>query len=746
MVQASPHPNSSEADLFCETGMAAHQEGDLGRAERYYDLALGADPDHAGALHNLAILRAGMDRTIEAIELLRRAIAADPATPQARFNLATILLDAGETEAAILQYEAALALKPAYPEALVNLGRALAIQGDPAAALARYYEAEAVDPDYAPALTNIGVALMGQGAYTEAGDRFVRVLIQQPGSAEAAYNVANALRALGRFAEAIDFFDRALSARPDYVEAMVNRANTLRALDRIDEALAGYSGALELEPEQSKLYLNVGQLLRDRGDSGAARAALARALELDPEDTDARVAAVMAELPLVYGDAGEVDSARLRYSEALERLAADYATPRRLADLARAVGASQPFYLAYQGRNDRELQAGYGALVCAATAQALPPAPIAGPPAEGERIRVGVVSGFFRDHSNWKIPIKGWLTGLDRSRFEIFGYYTAARRDAATEEAVALCDRFVHGPQPLDTWRAKIIADAPHVLIYPEVGMDPTVPRLAAQRLARVQCVSWGHPDTTGFPTLDHYLSSELMEPEGAQEHYSENLVRLPGLGVAWTPQISVPDRAPRAALGCRETATVYWCGQSLPKNLPAYDQVWPRIAKRVGDCQFVFIGLPQASTADSAFRARLERAFAAEGLDAARHCVVLPRLSGPEFLAAMGAADVYLDSLGWSGCNSTLESLVHDLPVVTTPGAFMRGRHSTAILTLMGVEDTIAPDVAAYVDIAARLALEPDWRASISARMGRAKAKVVQDQSAVRGLEAFLEQAVRGA
>ena len=34
---------------------------------------------------------------------------------------------------------------------------------------------------------------------------------------------------------------------------------------------------------------------------------------------------------------------------------------------------------------------------------------------------------YFRDHSNWKIPIKGWLTQLDRRRFELFGYHTGAR-------------------------------------------------------------------------------------------------------------------------------------------------------------------------------------------------------------------------------------------------------------------------------------------------------------------------------
>ena len=63
------------------------------------------------------------------------------------------------------------------------------------------------------------------------------------------------------------------------------------------------------------------------------------------------------------------------------------------------------------------------------------------------------------------------------------------------------------------------------------VGMDREAFRFACFRLAPVQCASWGHADTTGLPTIDYYLSSELLEPDGAQSHYTERLVRLRTLG-----------------------------------------------------------------------------------------------------------------------------------------------------------------------------------------------------------------------
>src|SRR5262249_8269574 len=142
--------------------------------------------------------------------------------------------------------------------------------------------------------------------------------------------------------------------------------------------------------------------------------------------------------------------------------------------------------------------------------------------------------------------------------------------------------------------------------------------------------------------------------------------------------------------LGLRPGATRFWCGRSLDKYLPQYDEVFPRIARDAGDCQFVFIRYHAAERVTDLFFERLEPAFAAHGLSARDACVRLPRLGREGFVAAMGCCDVALDSIGWSGCNSTLEGLEHDLPNVTLAGDLMRGRHTSAILTMMGVTDTI--------------------------------------------------------
>jgi protein O-GlcNAc transferase len=281
------------------------------------------------------------------------------------------------------------------------------------------------------------------------------------------------------------------------------------------------------------------------------------------------------------------------------------------------------------------------------------------------------------------------------------------------------------------------------VLIYPGILMDTISTQLAAQRLAPVQCNSWGHPDTSGMPSLDYYLSSDLMEPPDADAHYSEKLVRLPNLSVYYEPVDVAPAIMTRKALGLRVDAAVFWSGQSLFKYLPQHDDVFARIAKEVPNSQFVFIRHASAGV-NEVFQARLERAFAAHRLMASDHCVFLSSMGQAEFIAAQGLCDIFLDSIDWSGCNSALESLPHNLPIVTVPGALMRGRHSAAILQMMGVAETIAASIDDYVAIAARLANEPAERAALSTRIAESKHKVYRDRECIVALEEFLERVAR--
>ena len=110
--------------------------------------------------------------------------------------------------------------------------------------------------------------------------------------------------------------------------------------------------------------------------------------------------------------------------------------------------------------------------------------------------------------------------------------------------------------------------------MYPDIGMEPFTYFLAFARLAPVQCVTWGHPLTTGLDTIDWFLSGESLETEEADAHYTERLVRLRGLPTYYRkPQVAGPAKS-RAELGLPESGSLYACPQTLFKFHPEFDRL----------------------------------------------------------------------------------------------------------------------------------------------------------------------------
>ena len=139
--------------------------------------------------------------------------------------------------------------------------------------------------------------------------------------------------------------------------------------------------------------------------------------------------------------------------------------------------------------------------------------PVARRSRAGARLRVGFVSSLFRDCTAGHY-FEHWVTDLPRDRFEVFVYHLQPVIDALGERIGARADKF----HPCPRWRLSQLAplirdDAPDVLIYPELGMDATTFALASLALAPVQCAGWGHPVTTGLPTIDVFFSCATMEP-----------------------------------------------------------------------------------------------------------------------------------------------------------------------------------------------------------------------------------------
>ncbi|GGF35167.1 hypothetical protein GCM10011611_46810 [Aliidongia dinghuensis] len=735
-----PHDGVGTPAALFEIAIGHHEAGRIAEAATIYRHILAIDPAHADSLHLLGLVMHQAGDLDGAAALIRHAIEINPAAAPYHNNLGNLLRDLGQRAAAAEHYRRAFDLRPASAEIASNLGTVLRELGQGVDAVACYRRALELSPDAPEILYNLANALADQDQPAEAEASYRACLAARPNHAGASYNLGNLLINLRRWPEAEALYRAVLRLAPDHAAAHNNLGIVVQELGRLDEAEECYRRALQRQPDHADAQYNLGCVCQIDGRLDEATACYERALAIRPNYGAARLALCMAQLPVLYQDELELFRRRTDYLRQLKQLRADAGTVFPLEKLAEGAGASQPFFLAYQGYNDRALQELYGDLLCRTMAARYPTPALHGTSAGGSKIRLGIVSGFFHDHTIWKLFIEGWLKQLDRSRFEVLGYHTGTTHDAETDLARDLCARFVEGGRPTAEWRRLILDDRPEVLLYPEIGMDPMAAQLGALRLAPVQCVSWGHPETTGYATMDVFLSNALMEPPGSGAHYTEELVLLPNLSTYYDPGGAPPAAIGRAALGLREGATVYWSGQAIYKYLPQFDAVFPRIALGAGDCQFVFIEFAKSRAVTNLLRRRLEQAFAAVGLDAADHCVFLPAMDQQRFLAAIGQADVVLDTIGWSGGKSTLDALVQDPAIVTLEGGLMRGRHTAAILRRMQITDTITRSVDDYVAKAIRLGRDPGRRRALRDKVAIGKQQVFRDGAYISALEAFLD------
>ncbi len=526
----------------------------------------------------------------------------------------------------------------------------------------------------------------------------------------------------GNLSAVIAIFDSIVNDEPGNAGAWKRLTRLLVEHWQFERADVAASRALALDPgDVQSLSLRV-YIKHEMGLAGeAVSVAIAGAAahpDILPLALDARLL-----LPMIYADASDIDMRRARYEEGLAALQQELPRWMDRAEQVFSVERSN-FLLAYQGKNDRELQTRYanliGGLVEAAAPELKKPLPIR---FDGKRkLRIGFVGKWFYSSTAGNY-FERWITQLDPAKFERHVYYTGQGGDELTQRITAGCEHFTRllmGPR--DNGQ-RILSDQLDVLIHPEVGMSTGSYLLSAMRLAPVQIAAWGHPVTTGSAEIDYFLSCKLMEPEGHAAHYSEKTILLDGIGV----DLALPPTGKtitRSALGLPADAHLYYCPQSLFKIHPDMDEIFVKIL--AADSRAVLVFFQGGSRAITmAFAHRLVGRLETAGIAAKGQFKFLPRLNGDMFRSALALADTMLDTLHWSGGGTSLDAFVAGVPVVTLPGEFMRGRQTMAMLQLMGLEQFIADDINDYVAKAIEIASNRELNKSIRGKIAMNKSRV---------------------
>jgi uncharacterized protein (TIGR03032 family) len=507
---------------------------------------------------------------------------------------------------------------------------------------------------------------------------------------------ADAAHMAGNKPAALEFLQRVIAIDPKSAPALNQLGNLHQDLSDQDSAITFYQRAVVADPQFAPAHQNLGVLWVVNNEPLRAIHHFEKAEQSSPQPMNKVLAAKV--LPVVYQNADQVGAWRDRYSKCVKALVSEGVrvdTTHALADTS--------FYLVYQGENDREIMANLGKVYYGPTC----PEGLMSRRPKGKKIKVGFVSAYFRDHTIGRLNL-GRIRGLSRNAFDVTVIALHQSTDPMTEAFRHAADHYVSIPRQVDLARRTITELNLDILVFADIGMDALTQSLCYSRMAPIQASTWGHPDTSGSPMIDYFVSSVLAEPDDAQDHYTEQLALLPNLGVHYErPQLSGPKRT-KESFGLSQGKHVYLCPQTSFKFHPVFDEALRGILERDPQAELVVLeGRVAAWT--QALKNRWQTIFP-DGLQRVKFLKSLPQ---PEFLQLLANADVVLDPYPFCGGNSSYEALAVGAPLVTYPGRFLRGRLTHAMYRRMGIDDLVASSADEYVGKAVALGTDPDRNAS---------------------------------
>ena len=671
--------------------LAMRAKRDLGQAEALLRRALTTRPEEPKAINSLGVILAEQGKHDEAIACYRRALALDPGYGNALGNLGGALVKSGQLEAGLAALRQAVAGAADSPEAHFNLANGLRAAGRSAEALEAYQRCLARAEGFLPAATNLAALYLEQGQLAEAEALNGQILASVPDSPDALNNHGSLLMSQGRLAEAIEAYGRALAGQPNNAATRANLATALRAAGRPEAAGDELARALALDPANVAALTLSAQDLKDRGDWAAARVLLERACAAAPRDLNALGSLVgllqqICDWPAFAARAAQLDAlgeesgtlqvpaeppllnlSRLDDPAANHRVqrAWSQAIARRMAPARARLG------FRHEARRDD------------------------GP------LTIGYLSQDFRDHPVGHL-VRGLFAAHNRNRVTVHGYsYGPDDGSWYRRSAESDCDRF-HDIAGATHEEAARLIHAQGVDILVELTGHTKNNRLeiCALRPAPLQASYLGFPGGTGADFIDYLIGDPTVSPPEQAAHFSEALALLPDCYQVNDRSQEIDAQAlDRAAFGLKHDAVVFACFNQSYKIEPVMFARWMAILAAVPDSQLWLFEKTDGLAAEN-----LRRASAEQGVDPAR-LVFAGRLPKSAHLARLGLADLGLDTRIYNGHTTTSDLLWAGVPVVAPLGRHFASRVSASLLKAIELPELIAPNLAAFEELAVTLA-----------------------------------------
>ena len=321
-----------------------------------------------------------------------------------------------------------------------------------------------------------------------------------------------------------------------------------------------------------------------------------------------------------------------------------------------------------------------------------------------DKIKIGFVSEYFSSHTISKL-FKGVIFMLNEDIFDIKVFYLGHKKPIDQEfldkEITKKNLTTIALPKNFKSKTEVILKENLDIIFYPDIGMSAEMYYLSFLRLAPKQITCWGHPETTGNPNIDYFLSSKLLETKdfNPQKNYSEKLLLSDYLPMYfYKPKIHKIDD---------EEITknnIYSCPQSLFKIHPDFDDIIIKILKNDLKGK-IFLIHDNDKVLSKKIYLRIKKKDS-QHLD---RLIFLDRMNLENYIHHCGRSTILLDPFYFGAGNSFHESMFYGTQTVSMPTHFLKSRIVLGAYKQMKITDPpIANSVEDYVDIAIFLANMP--------------------------------------
>lgn len=668
-------------------------KNDLQAAEKWYLRALSIQPQLAKSHYNLGFIYEEQHEWEKAIDNYTHAITINHDYTKAHYRLGLIFKRQKHFSQAINQFSQVLQLEPEHQGAKFNLAL-LWHKGEGADFIQNLLGEKELEllPQLTEEINDTGAILVSKGKFEQAKQCFQSLIDLDPDCVLGHYNLGCVLQNQKYYSEAISCYVQALKIDPNYIDALKNLGYVYYKTEQIDLAQECFQKILEIDPHHGETYQLLGLIAAEQGKLSECISLINEALKITPNNPTLHSYFLFYLSSLTSFTPQQIlDSAQLWYQQQV---------------------VNQWLPTLTNHKNDKTLN---------------------------RRLRIGYISPDFRRHSVSAF-IKPILQHHDRTQFEVFCYGEVNDPDAITDEIIDICDAWRSTVGLSDLQVAELI-QTDHIDILIDLAGHTANNRMIVlgMKPAPIQATYLGYFATTGLPSIDYWITDQVLHPEDTQEKTSETIWRLPRCYVSYEPLKNAPDivELPYQKTGVFTFASF----NNLRKLTPETFALWVEILKAVPHSRLV-LKCHSSDVFSPLVAEKIQTPFVQQGIDPKRIFLYGGYAADEDHLNLYNQVDLHLDSIPYTGCTTTCEALWMGVPTVTLAGTRKMERMSASILYSIGLDNFIAHSGAEYVQKAIELAQNPDYLQSLRSTMReRLSSSLLLD---VKNMASSLETAYR--